>query len=111
MANSAVFRLRADSKARMAMKTLEFVDKELDLVRLIRRLRMLILTSLGALTMDQRVVTKRMTDMVINDYTSVSEYVSSDNQVEMEKKVRRATMRLETSKNRTDKRFLALYRF
>ena len=93
------------------MKTLEFVDKELDLVRLIRRLRMLILTSLGALTMEQRIVTKRMTDMVINDYTSVSEYVSSDNQVEMEKKVRRATMRLETSKNRTDKRFLALYRF
>ena len=47
------------------MKTQEFVDKELDLVRLIRRLRMLVLTSIGTLTMEQRVLTKKMTDIVV----------------------------------------------
>ena len=58
-------RIRAHRANRIAMKTQEFVDKELDLVRLIRRLRMLVLTSIGTLTMEQRVLTKKMTDIVV----------------------------------------------
>ena len=58
-------RIRAPRANKIAMKTQEFVDKELDLVRLIRRLRMLVLTSIGTLTMEQRVLTKKMTDIVV----------------------------------------------
>ena len=42
------------------MQSQSFVEKELDLVRVIRRLRMTVVTSLGTLTPDQRSLVAKM---------------------------------------------------
>ena len=97
-------------------KSLFEVDKELDLVRFIRRMRMNMIALMGLLTANQRIYVQKVTRNVIlpessdalsNDSLNASEI---DNSKVSLKFFQRSIAAMVQSKNKADKRFVDLFR-
>lgn len=84
------------------------MEKELDLEKVLHRLRLFVFSTLGTLTKDQSIFADRMSRIVIRESSDHAE--SSDQELKHENKdVLSSARRLNLSSNLTDKRFLKVY--
>lgn len=78
------------------------IEKELDLGKVLHRLRLFVFSSLGTLSKDQSIFADRMSRIVIRE-SSEEEVVSSDNELERDNDaIVGAAKRLNLSTDKTD---------
>lgn len=85
-------------------KSVTQVDKELDLQKIIHRLRLLLMAALGSLTPEQSVYVDRMSHIVIRESSDL-DYTSSDKELDeigKQKNFMFATQRMIASTSKTD---------
>ena len=86
------------------------MEKELDLEKILHRLRLFVFATAGTLTKDQSIFSDRMSRIVIKE-SSDNRAESSDKELERENdSIIGAARRLNLSSDKTDKRFFQLYK-
>ena len=101
---SILDKYRAPNKYKLFEKFQIQLDKELDLEKIIRRVRLLVFTAMGTLTTDQSVFVDKMSRMIVRESSDFEE-TSSDEELGREKERKnflRSTDRLVMSSNKTD---------
>ena len=93
-------------------KSLIRIEKELDLQKIIHRLRIVLFTSMGLLTADQSVYVDKLSHVVVNE-SSDNEETSDDDELKEFKAgvdLKIAVRRMLKSTKEKDKRFMNIYR-
>lgn len=100
---------KKSKKKRVMQKFQIKIEKELDLEKVLHRLRLFVFATAGTLTKDQSIFSDRMSRIVIRESTE-EQTESSDNELEGENDgIIGAAKRLNLSSDKTDKRFFQLY--
>ena len=102
--SSILDKYRAPKKYKLFKKFQIQLDKELDLEKIIRRVRLLVFTAMGTLTADQSVFVDKMSQMIVRESSDFEE-TSSDEELGREKEQKnfiRSADRLVMSSNKTD---------
>ena len=79
--HSMLQRFTAPKKHKLVRKFQIQLDKELDLEKMIHRIRLLVFSALGSLTADQSVFADKMSRVVVHE-SSNFEYTSSDDELD-----------------------------
>lgn len=103
---------RAPKRHKLLKKSQVLIEKELDLQKIIHRLRLLIFSSIGFLSKEQSVFIDKMSEVVLHESTADAP-TSSDNELD-EKTARKevvvAAKRMMNSDDKADARFINVFR-
>ena len=101
-------------KRQLLEKAQERLDKELDLQKFLSRIRSTMIATMGILTPSQRLLVREMRHIVINEGQSSTEQEPSsydeENKPIERNFLQEAVLKIAKSKNKTDMRFIDLYR-
>ena len=109
---SFVSRFREPKRNKLLRKSVTQVDKELDLQKIIHRLRLLLMATLGSLTPEQSVYVDTMSHVVIRESSDL-DYTSSDKELDevgKQKNFMFAAQRMISSTSPTDQRLINIFR-
>ena len=105
-------RWKKPQRHRLLMKAEKHLDRELELARFLKRTRLQTTAMLGLLTPKQRLFAEKSSNIVVDVRTSDTGTSDSDGEsrLAVKKGLEASTKRLIRSKDKTDRRFVNMYR-
>ena len=105
-------RCRAPKERRLLEKSQTMIEKELDLQKIIHRIRLLVFSTMGTLTAQQSIFADKFSQVVVHE-SDTDETTSSDDELsemKQQQTVIVAAKHMMRSGGKTDKRFIDVFK-